>query len=176
MNRKTSLLLVVLMGLTLSACGGKKVAQEQAPTTPSAPPVANNNGDEANAWGTGLSKRELSDLGITQDPLNYNVVYFAYNSSAVDRRSDIIISAHARNLGKRGGGRVVLEGHADERGTRDYNLALGERRANQVANLMRAVGAGNSSMQAISYGEERPVNEAHNEEAWAQNRRVKISY
>jgi len=103
------------------------------------------------------------------------VVYFEYNSSAVDERSDIILTAHANALGNRSGTRVTLEGHADERGTRDYNLALGERRANQVADFMRAKGA-SSNMQVLSYGEERPANSAHNEAAWRENRRVKISY
>ncbi|MCL4132640.1 UNVERIFIED_CONTAM: hypothetical protein GTU68_035859 [Idotea baltica] len=110
------------------------------------------------------------------NPLDYKTLYFEYNSTAIDERSRIIASAHAKSLAQKGGSNVSLEGHADERGTRDYNLALGERRGQAVAQLMSAVGAGNSSLQTISYGEERPANSAHNEAAWQENRRVEISY
>ena len=103
-------------------------------------------------------------------------MYFEYNSTSIDERSRIIIGAHARHLASIGGSRVTLEGHADERGTRDYNLALGERRGQAVAQLLGTEGAGNSSVQTISYGEERPANTAHNEAAWQENRRVQIAY
>ena len=127
-------------------------------------------------WGVpGYSEDQLRALGITENPLNYKIVYFQYNSSSVDERSRIIIDAHARNLGRNGGAQVGLEGHADERGTRDYNLALGERRAQEVGRLLNAGGA-SSTIQTISYGEERPVDPGHNESAWQQNRRVAINY
>jgi len=114
-------------------------------------------------------------FGINGDPLNYTVLYFEYNSSAIDERSKIIATRHAQHLGQNGGTRVNLEGHADERGTRDYNLALGERRAQSVAQLMNAAGA-SSTIETISYGEERPVDAAHTEAAWKANRRVEIKY
>ena len=72
--------------------------------------------------------------------------------------------------------RVRVEGHADERGTREYNLALGERRANAVRAYLVAQGASRSQIEVISYGEEKPVNNSHNESGWAQNRRVEIVY
>jgi len=173
MNRKISLLLVVLMGLTLSACGTKAVKEDTPVNNTSS--VSDTSSGQDNAFGTGYSLSELADLGINGNPLDYNVVYFQYNSSVIDTRSRIIATAHAKALAKRSGTRATLEGHADERGTRDFNLALGERRASQVADLMRAEGASNN-MQVLSYGEERPANSAHNEAAWKQNRRVKISY
>jgi len=173
MNRKISLLLVVLMGLTLSACASKPTKTEPAQQETT---NVSSNSERKNVYGTRYTAEELSTrFGIDGNPLDYNVVYFEYNSSAVDERSDIILTAHANALGNRSGTRVTLEGHADERGTRDYNLALGERRANQVADFMRAKGA-SSNMQVLSYGEERPANSAHNEAAWRENRRVKISY
>jgi len=128
-----------------------------------------------NAFGTGLSLQALSNLGIQGDPLQYKTIYFQYNSSTIDSRSRVIVSAHARYLQSRSNLRVKLEGHADERGTRDFNLALGERRAQTVARLMRAVGANNPT-SSVSYGEERPLVRTHNEAAWRQNRRVEISY
>ena len=176
MNSKSGLILTLLMALFLTACAKKPKA-----------PVAiddgsSNTSEEAydpstsNPWGVpGYSEDELRALGITENPLNYRVVYFEYNSSKVDTRSEIIINAHARNLSQTGSAQVALEGHADERGTRDYNLALGERRAQEVSRLLAAGGA-NSNVQTISYGEERPVDTGHNESAWKQNRRVAINY
>jgi len=173
MNRKLSLVLMIALGLTLSACAGKK---DQGTLDNSSGTVSRGGDSSGNAYGTGLSAQQLIDLGINGDPLNYKTVYFEYNSSAIDERSRVITEAHARHLRKRGGAQVSLQGHADERGTRDYNLALGERRAQSVAQLMSAVGAGNSGLQTISYGEERPADTAHNEAAWQLNRRVEISY
>ena len=71
---------------------------------------------------------------------------------------------------------IRLEGHADERGTREYNLALGERRANAVRAYLVAQGASRSQIEVISYGEEKPANSGHNESSWAENRRVEIVY
>lgn len=177
MNRKIRLVLVMALGLTLAACAGNK-DQQTVNTGGNTAPTGNTGGanEGANAFGTGLSRSQLEALGIMGDPLDYKTVYFEYNSSTIDRRSDVIVRAHARNLAQRGGGRVTLEGHADERGTRDYNLALGERRGQSVERLMGAEGAGSSTIQTISYGEERPANPAHNDAAWQQNRRVEIAY
>ena len=122
-----------------------------------------------------MSAAALQALGIYGDPRDEKVVYFEYNSSAIDTRSTVILGAHARYLRQTPGTRVSLEGHADERGTRDYNLALGERRANQVAGVLSTEGA-QSNNQTISYGEERPVDTAHTEASWAKNRRVEIKY
>ena len=77
---------------------------------------------------------------------------------------------------KNPGAAVTLEGHTDERGTREYNLALGERRAVATRQFMSLLGASGQQLKTISYGEERPVALGHNEEAWAQNRRVEIIY
>ena len=172
MNRKIGLILTVSLALFLSACAKKEKPVETPPVdTQSNALVVDNN-----AFGTGLSVEDLARLGIDGNPLNYTTVYFEYNSSAIDQRSEVIADAHARELNRRGGAQVSLQGHADERGTRDYNLALGERRAQTVANRMNSVGAGGSSIQTISYGEERPADSAHNEAAWQKNRRVEISY
>lgn len=181
MNRKMKLLLLLVLGLTLTACASRSkdvvTTGGTGTTAPSSTTGDNSNAfNQANAFGTGLSSSELEALGIIGDPLNYKIVYFQYNSTTIDRRSDIIVKAHARHLAQRGGAQVTLEGHADERGTRDYNLALGERRGQQVEQLMAATGAGNSSVQTISYGEERPANSGHNESAWSENRRVEIKY
>ena len=177
MNSKSGLILTLCMALFLTACASKPkapVAVDDGSTNTS---VDSYDPSTSNPWDIdGYSEDELRALGITENPLNYKVVYFEYNSSNVDERSRIIIGAHASNLQRTGGAQVTLEGHADERGTRDYNLALGERRAQEVSRLMKAGGAENSTIQTISYGEERPVDSGHNDTAWQKNRRVAIDY
>jgi len=177
MNNKSRLLVTLLLSLFLTACatgGGEVIVDDPKPTQP----TSNNNTGTTDTgpktvFGTPYTLEQLRRLGIEGDPLNYKVVYFAYNSSQVDTRSQVIINAHKRYLQSRNSVRVTLEGHADERGTRDYNLALGERRAQQVSNFLQGSG---SSINTISYGEERPVDSSHNDAAWSKNRRVVISY
>jgi peptidoglycan-associated lipoprotein len=173
MNRKLGLLLTIVLALTVSACTSNK--KDTAATETTTTPVEVDTSSQA-VFGTKYTADELRNLfGIEGDPLNYKVLYFEYNSSVIDERSQIIAKRHAQYLGGNGGARVTLEGHADERGTRDYNLALGERRAQAVAEFMNAEGA-QSQIQTISYGEERPADPAHTEAAWQQNRRVEIKY
>lgn len=174
MNRKLGLILTILVSLTLAACSGKKdTPSDSGTTTPTTTGTTDPNA--SNVYGTGLSASELAALGIYGDPRDEKVVYFEYNSTAIDRRSQVILGAHSRYLSGNPGTRVSLEGHADERGTRDYNLALGERRANVTSDFLNANGA-SSNNQTISYGEERPVDTAHTEAAWQKNRRVEIKY
>ncbi len=175
MNRNLGLLLTIAFSLALSACASSKKVEPDTDTT-TGDPSAPIDTSSATLYGTGLTKDELVGLGIYGDPLDEKVMYFEYNSSVIDRRSEVIASAHARELAARGGAAVNLAGHADERGTRGYNLALGERRAQAVENLMNSVGTGGSNLQTISYGEERPAVQGHNDAAWAKNRRVEISY
>ncbi len=170
MNRK--LIITVLLSLVLTACASsKKSGSGESDNTGLGQDTSSGLVDN-NAFGTGYSLDQLRALGIEGNPLDYKIVYFEYNSSSIDERSRIIVGAHARAVG---GASVSLAGHADERGTRDFNLALGERRAQTVADLMSAEGA-SGSIQTISYGEERPVDPAHTDFAWKQNRRVEISY
>lgn len=103
-------------------------------------------------------------------------VYFDFDKSNVRPDAVDTLRAHAAYLSANPGVSVRLEGHCDERGTREYNLALGERRGNSVANFLTANGASTSQIEVISYGEERPVAEGHNEAAWARNRRVELEY
>lgn len=175
MNRKSGLLMTLMLALVLSACSNKK-DQGGVDTPTNTDPVSQVDPNASNAFGSGYSAEDLLNrFGIEGDPLNYTILYFEYNSSAIDERSRIIATRHAEVLAQRGGTNVNLEGHADERGTRDYNLALGERRAQTVSSLMSAIDSG-SRIQTISYGEERPTDPAHSESAWQQNRRVEIKY
>jgi peptidoglycan-associated lipoprotein len=104
------------------------------------------------------------------------VIYFDYDQSTVRADYLDVISAHADYLAANPQLVVRLEGHADERGTREYNLGLGENRANSVRSLMMAQGVADNQMVVVSYGEERPTAYEHNDEAWALNRRVELIY
>lgn len=110
------------------------------------------------------------------DLLAQNVVYFTFNSSRLNDSGKAVVQAHAQYLKSTSDLQIVLEGHADERGTREYNLALAENRAKAVADLVRAFGVSAGRIQPVSYGEERPVALTHDEKAWRMNRRVEILY
>ena len=108
--------------------------------------------------------------------LSKRVIYFDFDKSEVKSEYRSIVAAHAAYVSAHGSARVTLEGHADERGTREYNLGLGERRGNAISGLLSAAGAMGSQLDTVSYGEERPVCRVSDENCWWQNRRVEIVY
>lgn len=108
--------------------------------------------------------------------LAQRVVYFDFDSSVVHDDAMAMLRAHADYLSNHGDTTVTVEGHCDERGTREYNIALGERRADAVRRILMANGAAASQIKVVSYGEERPAALGHNEQAWAQNRRAELVY
>lgn len=108
--------------------------------------------------------------------LSKRVIYFDFDKSDIKAEYRGIIAAHAAYMGAHSSARVTLEGHADERGTREYNLGLGERRGNSVSGVLSAGGATGNQLGVVSYGEERPVCRVSDEDCWWQNRRVEIVY
>lgn len=104
------------------------------------------------------------------------LVYFDYDSYVIKPEFQKLIEAQARYLASDSTLRVVLEGHTDERGGREYNLALGQRRAEAVRRALSLLGVSEAQMEAVSFGEEKPVAEGSSESAWSQNRRTEISY
>ena len=116
---------------------------------------------------------------ILDDPANAlsnRVVYFEYDSSSVRQEDQITLEAHASYLADNPTARVRLEGHTDQRGSREYNLALGERRALAIRQILMIQGASNDQFQVTSFGEERPQNEGDGEANWQNNRRVELIY
>lgn len=179
--RLRGLLVLGLAGLLLGGCASNEPEDsgpdmepvEQAPdagmtdTAPVAPagPMIEN-GKIVVAVNDGMGTTEM---------LN-GVFYFDFDQAIVRRAGHEELNKHAMALRADRSFRVRLEGHADERGTREYNLALGERRANAVRAYLVAQGASRAQIEVISYGEEKPVNTGNNESSWAQNRRVEIVY
>ena len=110
------------------------------------------------------------DAPITLD----RVIYFDFDSYAVKDEFRPIVDAHSNLLKKTPGAKEVAEGHTDERGGSEYNLALGQKRAEAVVQQMKVLGVGDSQLEAVSYGKERPAVDGHDESAWAKNRRVEL--
>lgn len=111
-----------------------------------------------------------------QSPLADRVIYFPFDNSQVQPEYEPVVSAHGQFLANHQNLKITLEGHADERGSREYNIALGEQRAKSVAKMMKLQGVSDDQIQIISYGEEKPAAYEHDEEAWRLNRRVEITY
>lgn len=103
-------------------------------------------------------------------------IYFDFDNADIRSEYLTIIAEHGRYLSQNPTGRVRLEGHTDERGTREYNVALGESRSKSVARMLKLQGVSSAQLRTVSYGEELPVDEAHNGLAWDKNRRVNIVY
>lgn len=102
--------------------------------------------------------------------------YFDYDQASIQSSDRDILQMHATYLTSNKNASIRLEGYADERGTREYNVALGERRANAVMKFLVVNGAGANQIEVISYGEEKPADPGHSEAAWSKNRRVELSY
>ena len=102
------------------------------------------------------------------------VIYFDFDSYAVKDEFRPIVESHAKMLKANSGAKEVAEGHTDERGGSEYNLALGQKRAEAVVQQMKVLGVGDSQLEAVSYGKERPAVDGHDESAWAKNRRVEL--
>ena len=104
------------------------------------------------------------------------VIYFDYDTAELRPEFLDIVAQHGRFLAQNPEGRVRLEGHTDERGAREYNIALGEARAKTVARMLQLQGVSSAQTRTVSYGEELPVDDGHNSDAWAKNRRVNVIY
>jgi peptidoglycan-associated lipoprotein len=160
------LLTAATASAALVACSGTKPKPEQ-PTTPPA--------ETTTTTQAPVGKYTVESLD-SDSCLRQRVVYFDFDKSEIKPEFQAQIACHAKYLHQFPGARVTLEGNADERGTREYNLGLGEHRGNAVSSSMGAAGASSSQLNVVSYGEERPVCKEHGEGCWQKNRRVEIVY
>lgn len=170
------ILLVAVTSLFLAACAGKK-AQESVQMDD----TGGMTGDDTIVSGTldeGVMGSELAGpQGMdANDPLGKRVIYFDYNSASLTFEGESIAQAHGQYLADNPNVFITLEGHADERGTAEYNLALAEDRAKIVSQIMGVYGVALDRIQLVSYGEERPVALSSDEAAYSLNRRVEIVY
>lgn len=177
------LLAGVFLASTLAGCSTlhSKEAIKPAGTSAAQQNAATNGQASAQAanTGAGLSAAELAaqqDAAAQQAKLAQRVVHFDYDQTELHTADEAVLKAHASYLGKHPKARVRLAGHTDERGTTEYNMALGERRAKAVQAYLSAQGVKSSQLDVVSFGKEKPVDTANTEEAWAQNRRVELNY
>ena len=162
------LLSVVLMGCALNK---KKSSAEVEDSSVNLQADATSSGLSSDDSGSAQVLVTSDNTLDLDDPLGTRVIYFEFDSNALTPEAQRIVEAHAEYLAGNPGMAVVLEGHADERGTREYNLALGERRANAVRESLISLGVAPGRIETISYGKERPAVLGSNKSAWAQNRR-----
>jgi peptidoglycan-associated lipoprotein len=162
--------LAVVLGLGLSAC--MNVSPKHS-------------GDVPVTDGSGLTSYGLGENGeIIQDP-NFGFVngkptgqtyFFPFDSHVISKEYDANLNAQAKYLVDHRDVKILLAGHTDERGSREYNIALGERRSQSVKQVLQADGVDASQIKTVSYGEEKPLVSGHTEEDYRQNRRVELSY
>lgn len=176
----------LLAAAVLAGCSSVKL-DEAAPVTdrtptPVSPAGAAGAGAGSGAAGASVDGRtvvpvQTSQPGQAQPPANVErVIYFDFDSYTVKPEYMATLEAHARFLNADRQRRVVLEGHTDERGTREYNLALGQKRADAVRRALALLGVQESQLEAVSYGKEKPAVEGSGEAVWSRNRRVELQY
>ena len=124
----------------------------------------------------GMGDGEYFDETTKADETLGSVIYFDFDSSAIRTEDQDLLSAHAIQLSQNSFNNVRLEGHADERGSREYNIGLGERRAQAVRQILMIQGVNASQIQTVSFGEERPESMGESDGDYAQNRRAEIKY
>lgn len=170
-----------IVALTLSVawftgCASDTTKEDQTTSVPTPTTSSTSTSSSATSTGTGadaaMSAQERMDKNLRET----TVFYFDFDEATVRAEGKAALAAHARYLAANPSVKVVLEGHADERGTREYNLALGERRAKAVQSFLAVQGASRAQSEVISYGEEKPAVMASNDSAWSQNRRVELKY
>lgn len=160
----------LLVALPLAWVAGCTSTKKVNPA-PTAPIMADNNvGVDGGAGAYGqLSARD-------QELMQQNTIHFDFDRSEIRPEYREMLAAHAQYLVSHPNVHVRIEGHTDERGSREYNIALGERRAQSVERVLIADGANSDQITIVSYGTERPAVQGHNEAAWAKNRRAVIEY
>ena len=164
-------LMLVVATAALAGCGRKSVS------VPPAPPAASGGatgGASGNTPGTGGTGGATSGGSATSTALSVEPVFFGYDSHTLDETSRAVLDRNARALREHPDASVLIEGHCDERGTAEYNMALGELRAQAASRYLIDAGVSPSRISTISYGKERPFEEGSSESAWAKNRRAHL--
>ena len=169
------ILLVAVLALGLAACQKPKQVKpdETAAATTTDAASTSGLGDASTAGGTTVKPLTPQQQALA-DLAQKSIVYFDFDSSEIRSEYVSVIAAHAGYLVKFPNARVRLEGHTDERGSREYNIGLGERRAQAVRRALMLQGVADAQITTVSYGEERPAVEGSDEAAHAQNRRVEL--
>lgn len=181
--RREWFVIAVLVIALVAGCTRTPVDEDEDTTVEPVDPVPNGDGSGVDDGGGPDARGVPPDPLLTRErmddpesPLADRIIYFEFDSARVNSAGRDLAEVHGQLLERNPDLFLRLEGHADERGSREYNIGLGERRAQSVRDLLLVSGARASQLETVSYGEERPVDPRHNEEAWAKNRRVELVY
>jgi peptidoglycan-associated lipoprotein len=165
-------IVLVTAAFGVTACGKSNTKDDaSSDTTSTAAPSSSTTGSGADR-SIGISPLEAEQQRLLQTL----VVYFDYDQAEIKPEFNAMLAAHGQNLAKNAAMTLRLEGNTDERGSREYNIGLGERRAQAVRRALMLQGAAANQLTTVSYGEERPASTGSNEEAWRLNRRVELVY
>jgi peptidoglycan-associated lipoprotein len=171
--------LYILVAIAAAACASKETrdtgpaVSDRSTAVPSPNASSSGSTTQQQRPTQPLAGNPLTD---PNSPLSKRSVYFDYDSNAVKDEYRNVVTAHSRYMADKRDSRIRIEGNCDERGSREYNLALGQRRAEAVKKVMTVLGASDGRIETVSYGEEKPVAPGHDENSWSQNRRADIKY
>ena len=168
--------LSIAMAVLVAACGSQEVKKDVPVadrTTPPSQPTQPTTGQTTPTTQPAITANPLTD---PQNILSKRSVYFDFDSNAVKDEYRGLIQAHAKYMVDKRDAKARVEGNCDERGSREYNLALGQRRAEAVKKVMTVLGVQDGRIETVSFGEEKPADAGHDEAAWARNRRGDIKY
>jgi peptidoglycan-associated lipoprotein len=166
----------IVLTTVLIASLGFMAACKTKPEPAPPPPPPQTTSDTSGVGDAGATVDDTATGGPTGELLSKRVVYFDFDRADIRADSQTVVAAHAAYLAKNPAQKVRLEGHADERGSREYNIGLGERRGQAVRRALLLQGVAEAQLSTVSYGEERPAVAGSDEQAYALNRRVEIVY
>jgi peptidoglycan-associated lipoprotein len=174
--KKAALYLIVVA--VAAACSSQEVKKEPTVSDRSTavPPTTSGGSTSTARPTTTADPMRGNPLTDPNSPLAKRSVFFDFDSNAVKDEYRGLVQAHTRFMTDKRDMRIRIEGNCDERGSREYNLALGQRRAESVKKVMTVLGVSDGRIETTSYGEEKPMAPGHDESAWAQNRRADIKY
>lgn len=175
LSKKVRILTIVLSGIMLGACSSTGGTKSDDKSDMGRAEVEDHSRAEPTGY-KGKHSFTRESLDDPSSPLSRRTIYFEYNMSEIDAEGKDALEHHAAYMAAYPDISVVLEGHADERGSREYNIALGERRAQSVRRVLLFQGVSDKQIETVSYGEERPASLGHNASSWQQNRRVELVY
>lgn len=178
---KLKSLAAVLLAATLAACNTTPLNTPDVTDATVKPTngAGTGTGQTGNGQGTGAStiaKVEVDPLNDPKGVLANRSIFFEYDSYEIQAAGRSVVEEHSKYLRGKPNAQIRIEGHADERGGREYNLALGQKRAEAVRRAMALLGVADKQMEAVSFGKEKPMDPGHDEAAWAKNRRADIAY
>jgi peptidoglycan-associated lipoprotein len=168
-----NVLMITLLSITfmLTGCPKKGPVKETPPAASTGETTSDLESSQVPSTGPGNAQEEAMRAKLAQ-----RIIYFDFDNAEIRPEFRDVVAAHAQNLARNTTMKVRLEGHADERGSREYNIGLGERRAQSVRRALMLQGVGEGQIVTVSYGEERPAVSGSDEAAWAKNRRVELVY